>query len=152
MLGQNVNAYHGADARGRTLGLAELVAELSCIEGIERHRYTTSHPRDMTDELIAAHAENPKLMPYLHLPVQSGSDSSILKTMNRGHTGDQYLRLIERIRAARPDIAISGDFIVGFPGETDGDFESTLQNVARCATPLPIRSNTPPALNTRSRT
>ncbi len=126
LLGQNVNAYHGLDARGRSLGLAGLVAELSRIEGIERLRYTTSHPRDMTDDLIAAHAENPKLMPYLHLPVQSGSDS-ILKAMNRGHTAETYLRLIEKIRTARPDIALSGDFIVGFPGETTFDFESTLK-------------------------
>ncbi|WP_290546851.1 tRNA (N6-isopentenyl adenosine(37)-C2)-methylthiotransferase MiaB [Aestuariivirga sp.] len=125
LLGQNVNAYHGMDNRGRSLGLAGLVAELSRIEGIERLRYTTSHPRDMTGELIAAHAENAKLMPYLHLPVQSGSDS-ILKAMNRGHTAEFYLRLIERFRAARPDLAVSGDFIVGFPGETDKDFESTL--------------------------
>lgn len=126
LLGQNVNAYHGLDARGRSLGLAGLVAELSRIEGIERLRYTTSHPRDMTDDLIAAHAENPKLMPYLHLPVQSGSDS-ILKAMNRGHTAETYLRLIEKIRTVRPDIALSGDFIVGFPGETTSDFESTLK-------------------------
>ena len=125
LLGQNVNAYHGLDGRGRSLGLAGLVAELSRIDGIERLRYTTSHPRDMTDELIAAHAENPKLMPYLHLPVQSGSDS-ILKSMNRGHTAESYLRLIEKIRGAKPDMALSGDFIVGFPGETADDFESTL--------------------------
>ena len=125
LLGQNVNAYHGLDAQGHSMGLAGLVAELSRIEGIERLRYTTSHPRDMTEDLIAAHAENPKLMPYLHLPVQSGSDP-ILKAMNRGHSAADYLRLIERIRAARPDIALSGDFIVGFPGETDKDFESTL--------------------------
>ena len=125
LLGQNVNAYHGLDGRSRSMGLAGLVSELSRIEGIERLRYTTSHPRDMTDELIAAHAENPKLMPYLHIPVQSGSDS-ILKAMNRGHTVDHYRRLVERIRTARPDIAISGDFIVGFPGETDDDFDSTL--------------------------
>ena len=125
LLGQNVNAYHGIDAQGRSIGLAGLVAELSSVEGIERLRYTTSHPRDMTENLIAAHADNPKLMPYLHLPVQSGSDS-ILKAMNRGHTSDYYLGLIEKIRAARPDIALSGDFIVGFPGETDYDFESTL--------------------------
>jgi tRNA-2-methylthio-N6-dimethylallyladenosine synthase len=125
LLGQNVNAYHGLDAAKRTIGLARLVAELSRIEGIERLRYTTSHPRDMTEDLIAAHAKNPKLMPYLHLPVQSGSDP-ILKAMNRGHTATDYLRLIERIRAARPDIALSGDFIVGFPGETDEDFASTL--------------------------
>ena len=125
LLGQNVNAYHGLDSRGRSLGLAGLVAELSRIDGIERLRYTTSHPRDMTDELIAAHADNPKLMPYLHLPVQSGSDS-ILKSMNRGHTAESYLRLIEKVRGARPDLALSGDFIVGFPGETAADFESTL--------------------------
>jgi len=125
LLGQNVNAYHGLDAQGRPVGLAGLVAELSRIDGIERLRYTTSHPRDMTDDLIAAHAENPKLMPYLHLPVQSGSDA-ILKVMNRGHTAAQYLRLLEKVRAARPDMAISGDFIVGFPGETDKDFDSTL--------------------------
>jgi tRNA-2-methylthio-N6-dimethylallyladenosine synthase len=126
LLGQNVNAYHGLDSMGRVVGLAGLVAELSRIGGIERLRYTTSHPRDMTDDLIAAHAENPKLMPYLHLPVQSGSDS-ILKAMNRGHTAESYLRLVEKIRAARPDIAMSGDFIVGFPGETEKDFESTLE-------------------------
>ena len=126
LLGQNVNAYHGLDANGRSIGLAGLVTELSRIEGIERLRYTTSHPRDMTEDLIAAHAENPKLMPYLHLPVQSGSDS-ILKAMNRGHTADFYVRMIENIRIARPDMAISGDFIVGFPGETDADFESTLK-------------------------
>lgn len=125
LLGQNVNAYHGLDGRGRSIGLAGLIAELSRIEGIARLRYTTSHPRDMTDELVAAHAENPKLMPYLHLPVQSGSDS-ILKTMNRGHTAESYMKLIEKVRAARPDMAISGDFIVGFPGETEADFESTL--------------------------
>ena len=129
LLGQNVNAYHGRDVRGRPVGLAGLVAELSRVEGIERLRYTTSHPRDMTEELIAAHAENPKLMPYLHLPVQSGSDT-VLKAMNRGHTAQHYIRLIEKVRAARPDMAISGDFIVGFPGETEKDFESTLQMVS----------------------
>ena len=126
LLGQNVNAYHGVNSGGRSVGLAGLVAELSRIEGIERLRYTTSHPRDMTEDLISAHAENPKLMPYLHLPVQSGSDS-ILKSMNRGHTAESYLRIIERIRQSCPDMAISGDFIVGFPGETDADFESTLK-------------------------
>ena len=128
LLGQNVNAWHGEDAKGRSIGLAGLVAALSSIDGIERLRYTTSHPRDMAEDLIAAHAENPKLMPYLHLPVQSGSDS-ILKAMNRGHSADDYQRLIERVRSARPDIAISGDFIVGFPGETEADFESTLKLV-----------------------
>jgi tRNA-2-methylthio-N6-dimethylallyladenosine synthase len=126
LLGQNVNAYHGSDGGGRTMGLAGLVAELSSIPGIERLRYTTSHPRDMTEDLIAAHAGNPKLMPYLHLPVQSGSDT-ILKAMNRGHSAADYMRLIDKIRRAKPDIAMSGDFIVGFPGETEKDFESTLQ-------------------------
>jgi tRNA-2-methylthio-N6-dimethylallyladenosine synthase len=123
LLGQNVNAY-----RGDASSLAALVAELSRIETIKRLRYTTSHPRDMTDDLIEAHATNDKLMPYLHLPIQAGSDP-ILKAMNRGHTAEHYLRLIERIRAARPDMAISGDFIVGFPGETDADFERTLDVV-----------------------
>jgi len=130
LLGQNVNAYHGLAENGRTVPLAELVAQLSRIEGIDRIRYTTSHPRDMTDDLIAAHAENDKLMPYLHLPVQSGSDA-ILKAMNRGHGAERYLRLIEKIRAARPDIAMSGDFIVGFPGETDADFRATLDIVRK---------------------
>jgi tRNA-2-methylthio-N6-dimethylallyladenosine synthase len=117
LLGQNVNAYAG--------GLAALVRRLAKIPGLDRIRYTTSHPRDMDDNLIGAHAEVEQLMPYLHLPVQSGSDR-ILKAMNRGHTAEHYLRLIERIRAARPDIAISGDFIVGFPGERDSDFEATM--------------------------
>lgn len=126
LLGQNVNAYHGSDSKGRVVGLAGLVAELSRIDGIDRIRYTTSHPRDMTEELIVAHAEFPKLMPYLHLPVQSGSDS-ILKLMNRGHTVDDYRNLIEKVRKVRPDIAISSDFIVGFPGESENDFESTLR-------------------------
>ncbi|HEY0438083.1 MAG TPA: tRNA (N6-isopentenyl adenosine(37)-C2)-methylthiotransferase MiaB [Phenylobacterium sp.] len=119
LLGQNVNAYAGEG------GLAALVRRLAKIEGLDRIRYTTSHPRDMDDALIAAHGEIAELMPYLHLPVQSGSDR-ILKAMNRAHTAETYLRLIERIRAARPDIAISGDFIVGFPGERDADFEATL--------------------------
>ena len=119
LLGQNVNAYSGEG------GLAALVRRLAKIEGLDRIRYTTSHPRDMDDALIAAHGEVAELMPYLHLPVQSGSDK-VLKAMNRAHTADSYLRLIERIRTARPDIAISGDFIVGFPGERDSDFEATL--------------------------
>jgi tRNA-2-methylthio-N6-dimethylallyladenosine synthase len=122
LLGQNVNAYAGEG------GLAGLIARLAKIEGLERIRYTTSHPRDMDEALIAAHAEEPKLMPYLHLPVQAGSDK-VLKAMNRAHTAESYLRLIEKIRAARPDIAISSDFIVGFPGESDADFEATLQLV-----------------------
>ena len=125
LLGQNVNAFHGLGTAGGGVTLAGLVAELSRIEGIDRLRYMTSHPRDMSDGLIAAHAENLKLMPYLHLPVQSGSDA-VLKAMNRGHTAEHYLKLIARIRQARPDMALSGDFIVGFPGETDADFRATL--------------------------
>ena len=120
LLGQNVNAYAAGGAT-----LAGLIGRLAAIEGLERIRYTTSHPGDMGDDLIAAHGAEPKLMPYLHLPVQSGSDR-ILKRMNRKHTAAGYLRLIERIRAARPDIALSGDFIVGFPEETEADFEDTL--------------------------
>ena len=120
LLGQNVNAYHAGGT-----GLAGLVRELAKVEGLERIRYTTSHPNDMEDDLIAAHGDEPKLMPYLHLPVQSGSDR-ILKAMNRKHTAAQYLAVIARVRAARPDILISSDFIVGFPGETDEDFEATL--------------------------
>jgi tRNA-2-methylthio-N6-dimethylallyladenosine synthase len=125
LLGQNVNAYRGPDRTGGTASLATLVKHLSQIDGMDRIRYTTSHPRDMTDDLIEAHATNDKLMPYLHLPIQAGSDR-ILKAMNRGHSAEHYLRLIEKVRAARPDIAISGDFIVGFPGETEDDFEATL--------------------------
>jgi len=117
LLGQNVNAYEG--------GLANLIRRLAKVPGLDRIRYTTSHPRDMDEDLIAAHGEVDELMPYLHLPVQAGSDR-ILKAMNRGHSAEHYLRLIERIRAARPDIAISGDFIVGFPGERDSDFEATM--------------------------
>ncbi len=127
LLGQNVNAYHGA-GEGGTWGLARLIRELAKVDGLERIRFTTSHPNDMEDDLIAAHGDCEKLMPYLHLPVQSGSDK-ILKAMNRKHTAEEYLRLIERIRAARPDIAMSGDFIVGFPGETDQDFEDTMNLV-----------------------
>jgi tRNA-2-methylthio-N6-dimethylallyladenosine synthase len=123
LLGQNVNAYNGVAG-----GLAALIRALAAIPGLDRIRYTTSHPRDMDDALIAAHGEVEALMPYLHLPVQAGSDRT-LKAMNRAHTVDSYLRLIERIRGARPDIAISGDFIVGFPGETDADFEATLELV-----------------------
>ena len=127
LLGQNVNAYHGA-GEGGDWGLARLVRVLARIDGLERIRYTTSHPNDMGDDLIAAHGDEPKLMPYLHLPVQSGSDR-ILKAMNRRHTADAYLRLIEKIRAARPDMLMSGDFIVGFPGETDTDFAATMDLV-----------------------
>ncbi|GLQ58123.1 tRNA (N6-isopentenyl adenosine(37)-C2)-methylthiotransferase MiaB [Devosia nitrariae] len=128
LLGQNVNAYHGLDQNGRSVGLGELAFLLAKIPGLERLRYTTSHPRDMDDALIAAHRDLPLLMPYLHLPVQSGSDP-ILKAMNRRHTAAEYLTLIERIKAARPDMALSGDFIVGFPGETEVDFEATLAMV-----------------------
>ncbi|WP_332689850.1 tRNA (N6-isopentenyl adenosine(37)-C2)-methylthiotransferase MiaB [Devosia sp.] len=129
LLGQNVNAYHGSDSAGRAVGLGELAYLLADIKGLERLRYTTSHPRDMDDALIAAHRDLDILMPYLHLPVQSGSDS-ILKAMNRRHTAAEYLAVIERIKTARPDMALSGDFIVGFPGETDRDFEDTLKLIA----------------------
>jgi tRNA-2-methylthio-N6-dimethylallyladenosine synthase len=128
LLGQNVNAYRGPAPSGGTCDLAGLLARLSLLPGIERLRYTTSHPRDMDDRLIAAHADNPKLMPYLHLPAQSGS-SRILKAMNRQYKAEDYISLIERIRAARPDIALSSDFIVGFPGETNADFDDTLDLV-----------------------
>ncbi|HET7816211.1 MAG TPA: tRNA (N6-isopentenyl adenosine(37)-C2)-methylthiotransferase MiaB [Sphingomicrobium sp.] len=123
LLGQNVNAWSDG-----TRGLAGLIRALARIDGLERIRYTTSHPADMTDELVAAHGEVDKLMPYLHLPVQSGSDR-ILKAMNRSHTAETYLAILDRMRAARPDIALSGDFIVGFPGETEEDFEATLKIV-----------------------
>jgi tRNA-2-methylthio-N6-dimethylallyladenosine synthase len=125
LLGQNVNAWAGEDGKGRAGGLDSLIRELATLEGLERIRYTTSHPADMTDGLIAAHGEVDKLMPYLHLPVQSGSDP-ILKAMNRSHSAESYLRTIEKVRDVRPDIAISGDFIVGFPGESDEDFTATL--------------------------
>jgi tRNA-2-methylthio-N6-dimethylallyladenosine synthase len=123
LLGQNVNAWAEGDR-----GLADLIRALAKIDGLERIRYTTSHPADMTDELIAAHGEVEKLMPYLHLPVQSGSNR-ILKAMNRSHTVETYLAILEKMRSARPDIALSGDFIVGFPGETEEDFEATLSIV-----------------------
>ncbi|MGI9405569.1 MAG: tRNA (N6-isopentenyl adenosine(37)-C2)-methylthiotransferase MiaB, partial [Hyphomicrobiaceae bacterium] len=128
LLGQNVNAYHGEDENGSPATLADLLNRLAEIEGLERLRYTTSHPRDMTDDLIAAHRDNPKVMPYLHLPFQAGSDR-ILATMNRKHTGIEYREIVDRIRAARPDLALSTDIIVGFPGETDEDFEQTLTMV-----------------------
>ncbi|MGZ2410793.1 tRNA-2-methylthio-N6-dimethylallyladenosine synthase [Sphingomonas sp. F9_3S_D5_B_2] len=123
LLGQNVNAWSDGD---RTL--ADLIRTLGRIEGVERIRYTTSHPMNMGDDLIAAHADVPELMPYLHLPVQSGSNR-VLKLMNRSHTAETYLAILEKMRAARPDIALSGDFIVGFPGETEKDFEATLRLV-----------------------
>ncbi|WP_312357889.1 tRNA (N6-isopentenyl adenosine(37)-C2)-methylthiotransferase MiaB [Agrobacterium sp.] len=128
LLGQNVNAWQGEGPKGEKWGLAELLYRLADIPGLARLRYTTSHPRDMDDRLIGAHRDLRILMPYLHLPVQSGSDS-ILKAMNRRHTGEEYIQLIEKIRSARPDIAMSGDFIVGFPGETDRDFEDTMAMV-----------------------
>ncbi|WP_109464987.1 tRNA (N6-isopentenyl adenosine(37)-C2)-methylthiotransferase MiaB [Albibacillus kandeliae] len=127
LLGQNVNAYHGA-GEGGDWSLARLIWALNDIDGLERIRFTTSHPNDMSDDLIEAHGECRKLMPYLHLPVQSGSDK-ILKRMNRSHTVESYLKLIERIRAARPDILMSSDFIVGFPEETEEDFQATLDLV-----------------------
>ena len=130
LLGQNVNAYDGEGPDGAPSSLARLAFGLAEIPGIDRIRYTTSHPNDFTDELIAAHRDLPQLMPYLHLPVQSGSDR-ILRLMNRKHGRAKYLELIDRIRAARPDMALSGDFIVGFPGETDRDFEDTLDLVRR---------------------
>jgi len=125
LLGQNVNAWQGEDDKGRTQGLDGLIRALDKLPGLERIRYTTSHPNDMSDGLIAAHGEVEKLMPFLHLPVQAGNDR-ILKAMNRAHDVASYLRLIDRVRAARPDIAISGDYIVGFPGETAAEFEETL--------------------------
>jgi tRNA-2-methylthio-N6-dimethylallyladenosine synthase len=128
LLGQNVNAWHGEDDKGRPQGLDGLIRALDTLPGLARIRYTTSHPNDMSDGLIAAHGEVARLMPFLHLPVQAGSDR-ILKAMNRSHDTAGYLRLIERVRAARPDIAVSGDFIVGFPGETEEDFEATLDIV-----------------------
>nr|WP_250809274.1 tRNA (N6-isopentenyl adenosine(37)-C2)-methylthiotransferase MiaB [Neorhizobium tomejilense] len=128
LLGQNVNAWRAEGPKGGEWSLGDLLYRLAEIPGLARLRYTTSHPRDMDDRLIEAHRNLRTLMPYLHLPVQAGSDR-ILKAMNRRHTGAEYLRLIERIREARPDIAIAGDFIVGFPGETDKDFEDTLRLV-----------------------
>ncbi|MXO66862.1 tRNA (N6-isopentenyl adenosine(37)-C2)-methylthiotransferase MiaB [Altericroceibacterium endophyticum] len=128
LLGQNVNAWSGEDATGHEIGLDGLIRALAALPDLERIRYTTSHPNDMSEGLIAAHGEVDKLMPYLHLPVQSGSDR-ILKAMNRSHTTQSYLKLLDRFRKVRPDIALSGDFIVGFPGETGKDFEQTLKLV-----------------------
>jgi len=125
LLGQNVNAWTGENARGQPVGLDGLIRELAEIPDLARIRYTTSHPNDMTEGLIAAHGEIAKLMPFLHLPVQAGNDR-VLKAMNRSHTVESYLRILEQVRAVRPDIALSGDFIVGFPGETDAEFEDTL--------------------------
>ena len=128
LLGQNVNAWEGEDDKGRQQGLDGLIRALDALPGLARIRYTTSHPNDMTEGLIRAHGEVGKLMPFLHLPVQSGNDR-ILKAMNRSHSTASYLAVIERVRASRPDIAFSGDFIVGFPGETDAEFEDTLEIV-----------------------
>ena len=128
LLGQNVNAWHGAGEDGAAIGLGALARRLARIEGLARLRYTTSHPRDVDDALVAAHGEEPKLMPYLHLPVQSGADR-VLEAMNRGHRAEDYLRIVERLRRARPDLALSSDFIVGFPGETEAEFEATLDLV-----------------------
>ncbi|MEM9909968.1 MAG: tRNA (N6-isopentenyl adenosine(37)-C2)-methylthiotransferase MiaB [Pseudomonadota bacterium] len=128
LLGQNVNAYHGEGPQGQDWSLARLIWALAEIDGLDRIRFTTSHPNDMSDDLIEAHGTCEKLMPYLHLPVQSGSDF-ILKRMNRKHTAEGYLRLIERIREARPDILLSGDFIVGFPEESEADFRATMDLV-----------------------
>jgi tRNA-2-methylthio-N6-dimethylallyladenosine synthase len=128
LLGQNVNAWDGEDDKGQLQGLDGLIRALDKIPGLRRIRYMTSHPNDMTEGLIAAHGDVEKLMPFLHLPVQSGSDR-ILKAMNRSHSRDSYLRILDRVRTVRPDIAFSGDFIVGFPGETEDDFEDTMRLV-----------------------
>ena len=130
LLGQNVNAYHGIGADGAELGLGGLIRRLAGIDGIERLRYTTSYPAEVDDALIAAHRDVPELMPYLHLPVQSGSDR-VLKAMNRRHGRDFYIDLVARLRAARPDLGLSSDFIVGFPGETDADFQDTMSLVRK---------------------
>jgi tRNA-2-methylthio-N6-dimethylallyladenosine synthase len=126
LLGQNVNAWHSEAADGSTWNLARLIRALAEIDGVRRLRYTTSHPRDMNDDLIAVHRDVPALMPYLHLPVQSGSDR-VLEAMNRQHQRDLFLHIVEKLRAARPDIALSSDFIVGFPGESDADFDDTMR-------------------------
>jgi len=128
LLGQNVNAYHGRSKGSDEWGLPELIRQLAKVDGFERIRYTTSHPHDMTDELVKVHADVKECMPYLHLPVQSGSDK-ILKAMNRSHNSSSYKKIINQLREIKPDIAISGDFIVGFPGETDEDFEETMKLV-----------------------
>jgi tRNA-2-methylthio-N6-dimethylallyladenosine synthase len=128
LLGQNVNAWSGEDDKGQMQGLDGLIRALDRMDGVRRIRYMTSHPNDMTDGLIAAHGDVEKLMPFLHLPVQAGSDR-ILKAMNRSHSRDSYLHILDRVRAVRPDVALSGDFIVGFPGESDADFEDTMSLV-----------------------
>ena len=130
LLGQNVNGYHGLGTDGREWTLARLIYAIAGIDGVQRIRYTTSHPRDMHDELYDAHRTVPQLMPFLHLPVQSGSNA-MLKAMNRKHDRDSYFRIIDRLREARPDLALSSDFIVGFPGESDQDFADTMDMVER---------------------
>ncbi len=130
LLGQNVNAYHGKAADDERYNLADLIRHVAKINGLERIRYTTSHPRDMNDELIALHGTEKKLMPFLHLPIQSGSNK-ILKAMNRKHTREEYFTIIDKLRVARPDIVMSSDFIIGFPGETDEDFADTLDLVKK---------------------
>ena len=130
LLGQNVNAYHGNSTDGKSRDLSYLINTIAEIDEVKRIRYMTSHPIDMTDSLIKVHASNPKLMPFLHLPIQSGSDS-ILKKMNRKHTVSDYLKIVDKIRTIRPDIAISSDFIVGFPDETDKDFEKTMKFIEK---------------------
>jgi len=129
LLGQNVNAYHGKGADGGECGLGDLARALAEIPGLDRIRYTTSHPRDIDDQLVAAHRDVPQLMPFLHLPVQSGSNR-VLAAMNRRHTASDYRRIVERLRTARPDLALSSDLIVGFPGESDEDFRATMDLVA----------------------
>ena len=144
LIGQNVNAYHGLDAHGRAIGLAGLIRAAAAVPGIARVRYTTSHPNDMSEDLIDAHRDIPALAPYLHLPVQSGSDA-VLTSMNRRHRVADYLDIVARVRAARPDIALSSDFIVGYPGETDADFEADARaRSARSASPRPTPSNIRP--------
>lgn len=130
LLGQNVNAYHGLDGAGGNSSLAKLIEKLAQIPEVERIRYTTSHPRDMSDDLLAAHRDVAKLMPFLHLPIQSGSNN-VLKMMNRKHTRQDYFKIIEKLREARPDMGLSSDFIVGFPGETDKDFSDTLDLIEK---------------------
>lgn len=129
-LGQNVNAYHGLDEKGQSASLARLIEEVAKIPEVERIRYTTSHPRDMSEDLLAAHRDIKKLMPFLHLPIQSGSNN-VLKGMNRKHTRQDYFKIIDKLREARPDMGLSSDFIIGFPGETDKDFEDTMDLVRK---------------------
>tara|TARA_A100001015_G_C15039324_1_gene738504 strand:+ start:2367 stop:3746 length:1380 start_codon:yes stop_codon:yes gene_type:complete len=130
LLGQNVNAYHGLDKTGVEYSLAKLIEKIAKVDDIQRIRYTTSHPRDMSEDLYAAHRDIDKLMPFLHLPVQSGANN-VLKNMNRKHTRQDYFKIVEKLRDARPDMALSSDFIVGFPGETDQDFQDTLDLVSQ---------------------